>query len=59
MEYIRSVAKENHKEKIILDVHKNLRFFEAYFRNEGFIVTGRKFNDNPCWLEAEYIIEYE
>lgn len=51
--FIKSVAIENQKNKIILDVHENLRVYEKYFKNIGFKITNRKCIDNPYWVEAE------
>lgn len=53
IEYIKNVAKENQKSTIIVDVHRNLRIFDAYYKKEGFMVTSRTCVDNPYWLEAE------
>lgn len=49
-------AKENKKNKIVVDVHNNLRIYNDYYKPEGFNITDRKCEDNPRWLEAEYNI---
>jgi hypothetical protein len=54
--FIKSVAKENCKNKIILDVHRNLKLYEKYFKSLGFQLTGRKCRDNPHWVETEIIL---
>lgn len=52
-EYIKNVAKENKKNKIIVDVHNNLRIFNIYYKDYGFVATNRRCVDNPFWIEAE------
>ena len=53
VEWTKLVAKENGKPKIVVDVHYNLKMFEKYFGQNGFIVTTRKCQDNPYWIETE------
>jgi len=50
--FIKIVAKNENKNKIIIDLHSNLRLYEKYYHYEGFKMTNRKCN-NPYWLEAE------
>ena len=54
IQYIKNIAQEENKSKIIVDIHNNLRFYNKYYVDEGFVVTDRKCTDNPYWLEAEY-----
>jgi len=53
IKYIKLVASENCKNKIIIDVHENLRLFEKYYYNLDFELTNRKSKYNPYWIEAE------
>lgn len=55
--YIKFLAKKENKNKIIIDVHQNLRLYEKYYNNEGFIITNRKCLDNPYWIETEFILD--
>jgi len=54
--FVKMVAKEECKDKIILDVHENLRLFFKYYYYIGFQITNRKCTDNPFWIETELII---
>lgn len=51
--FIKLVANQENKNKIILDVHENLRLYSKYYYNLGFEVTNRKSIDNPYKLEIE------
>lgn len=53
---IRKIAKEENKDKIIIDAHQNLKIYNKYYKREGFVKTERKSNDNPFWLECEILI---
>lgn len=57
IDFIKNKAKEENKQKIIIDVHSNLRLYDKYYKNEGFKVTDRKCSDNPYWVETEIILE--
>lgn len=50
-------AKKKNKQKIIIDVHSNLRLYDKYYKYNNFKVTNRKCVDNPYWIEIELIIE--
>ena len=54
--YVKSVAQEHNKPKIVLDVHSNLRLYEKYFKQAGFQLTDRKCSDNPYWVETEIVL---
>lgn len=54
IQYIKNIAQEENKSKIIVDVHNNLRFYNKYYLDERFVLTDRKCKENPYWLEAEY-----
>jgi hypothetical protein len=54
--YIKLIGKKENKEKIILDVHGNLIYFNLYYYYNGFNVTNRKCKDNPYWIETEFIL---
>jgi hypothetical protein len=51
--YIKDIAKKENKNKIIIDVHNNLRYYNKYYKDEGFCITKRKSKDNPFWIETE------
>ena len=51
--HVKNLAKENDKNKIRIDVHSNLRIYNKYFKNEGFVITDRKCTDNLYWIESE------
>ena len=51
--FIKLVAIQENKKKIILDVHENLRLYEKYYYNLDFEVTDRKCKSNPYWIEVE------
>ena len=56
IKFIKNIANENNKPKVIIDVHNNLKIFNKYYKYEGFKVTNRKAVDNPFWLEAELLL---
>ena len=51
--FIKIIAKKENKDKIIIDVHENLRLYEKYYYYNGFDITNRKCIKNPYWFEAE------
>ena len=53
IDFVKKIGKEEEKNKIIIDVHNNLRIFNKYYSNEGFIATPRKTYDHSLWIEAE------
>ena len=53
IEYTKTLAIKEKKKKIIIDVHGNLRIFDKYYKNEGFVATTRRCHDNRYWIEAE------
>lgn len=57
IEYVKNFAKAEYKSKIIIDVHKNLRIFDKYYRPLGFTATERRCIDNGYWVEAELYID--
>lgn len=59
LEYVKNRAKEENKQKVIIDVHENLRLYNKYYKDEGFQVTERKSSDNPFWREAEITLPKE
>lgn len=54
--FLKIVAKKENKDKIILDVHENLRLYLKYYYYLGFKTTNRKCTDNPFWVETEIIV---
>jgi len=57
IKYVENIARQNNKNKIVLDVHGNLRIFNKYYAENGFIVTDRKCCDNPFWKETEKMVK--
>jgi len=53
LEYTKNLAIKENKKKVIIDVHGNLRIFDKYYKNEGFVATTRRCKDNRFWIEAE------
>ena len=53
--FIENIAKENNKNKIIIDVHNDLEIYNKYYK-DFFQLTNRKTSDIPFWLEVERII---
>jgi hypothetical protein len=56
LNFIKRIAKETKKQKIIIDVHRDLSLYERYYEREGFVLTLRKHACVPNWLEAEYVL---
>ena len=54
--FIKNLLIENNINKIIIDVHQNLRFYKHYYESENFVITENQCLDNPFWKEAELII---
>jgi hypothetical protein len=54
--YIKILAKEKNKNKIVVEVHNNLRLYKKYYMNEGFIINNDKSTSDPCWIETEFIL---
>ena len=55
--FIKTIAIKENKNKIIIDVHENLRLYEKYYYYNGFDITNRKCINNPFWIEVEIILE--
>ena len=53
IEFVKKIATEHKKPKLVVDVHNNLRIFNKYYSGNGFEITNQKAVDNPYWLEAE------
>jgi len=51
--YLKLIAIQENKKKIILDVHENLRLYEKYYYNLGFEISQRKSQINKFWIEIE------
>jgi len=56
LKYLEYIAKDNNTNNIIIDVHNNLKYYEKYYKNEGFLLTNKRCNDNPFWIETVKII---
>lgn len=56
IDFVKFVAKKENKDKIIIDVHENQRIFEKYYYYKGFKITNRKSENNPFWIEIEFIL---
>jgi len=52
--YAKNLAKEENKNKVIVDVHHNLNTYNSLYLNEGFKVTDRNSTHGPHWIEIEY-----
>lgn len=53
--FIENITRKNNKNKIVIDVHNNLRIYNKYYK-EFFRITSRKCLDNPYWVEVEKTI---
>lgn len=56
IDFMKIKAKEENKPKIMIDVHRNLRIYEKYYKELGFMVTERKAKGNSHWIETELTI---
>lgn len=60
--FVKLVAIQENKTKIVLDVHQNLRIFLKYYYYIGFtpiLLEDEKYKkctDNPYWIETELIL---
>lgn len=52
--YVKNLAKEENKNKIIVDVHHNLNTYNSLYLKEGFSITTRNSTRSPQWIEIEY-----
>ena len=52
--YVKNMAKEENKNKIIVDVHHNLNTYNSLYLKEGFSITTRNSTRSPQWIEIEY-----
>ena len=55
--FVKIIAKKENKDKIIIDVHENLRIYEKYYYYNGFKITNRKSDNNPFWIQIELILK--
>ena len=62
VDFVKLVAIQENKTKIILDIHENLRIFLKYYHYIGFKIiiledgSYKKCTDNPYWIETELIL---
>ena len=56
IKFTETIAKKEKKNKIILDIHTNLKMYNQYYSNSGFIITNTKSADNPFWLQTEKLL---
>ena len=55
LHFMKNLAKEEQKSKIVVDVYDNLKLFNQYYRDEGFRITDQKCSRyNPHWIESEF-----
>ena len=54
--FLKIIATNENKEKIIIDVHENLRIYNKYYCDLGFKTTTNKCKDNQYWIETELLI---
>jgi len=52
LNYTEKMAKQNNLKIIQCNTHQNLKYFNHYFKNEGFKLTNIKCNDNPFWIKT-------
>jgi hypothetical protein len=50
--FIEKIARENNKNRIVIDVHKDLKTYNKYYK-DFFQVTSRISLDHPRWIEIE------
>ena len=55
--FVIMIAKNKNKQKIIKDVHRNLRIYEKYYHYVSFNITNIICVDNPFWIETELIVD--
>lgn len=51
-DYIENVAISENKNKLIIDIHNNMKRYDKELKEEGFINTNKRCIDNPFWYEA-------
>jgi hypothetical protein len=51
-DYIEDLAISKNKNKLIIDIHNNMKRFDNELKEEGFITTYNRCVDNPFWFEA-------
>lgn len=51
-DYIENFAISKNKNKIIIDIHNNMKRYDKELKEEGFVNTNNKCIDNPFWYEA-------
>jgi len=51
LNYTKKISKQS-KNNTQCDNHQNLKYFNHYFKNEGFDLTNVRCNDNPFWIET-------
>jgi hypothetical protein len=52
--FIKIIAKKENKNKIIMNIHQNLRYYEKYYYYNGFKITNRIYKYNPFFTEIEF-----
>jgi len=55
--FIKIIAIKENKNKIIMNIHQNLRYYEKYYYYNGFEITNRKYKYNPFFIEIEINLE--
>ena len=56
IKYLKIIAKVNSINKIVMDVHQNLRIYEKYYNYLGFQLTNKKCLTNPYWVETQLML---
>lgn len=59
IKYVENVARENGKSEIVIDVHRNLRIYDKFYKECGFVATDTMCKDNPFWRETVKHIDIE
>ena len=51
--FVKIIAKKENKNKIIMNIHENLRYYTKYYYYNDFEITNRKYKYNPFFIEIE------
>lgn len=57
LNFVKILAKNQNKNKIVMDVHKNLRLFNKYYKDKDIVSTNNKCIYNPYWIETNVTME--
>jgi hypothetical protein len=54
--FVKRMAIQHKKPKVVIDVHQHLHFYHQYYQVEGFELTTRTSIHHPSYLEAEWYV---